>query len=207
MTTARGRACERLRADLLRRPATAWEVLADVVRVAGVVSIVVAGVGGGATDAAVLLLAASASLLPRMLGLRGGLDAGFGLVVLVAAWSGVLDLYTSIAWWDVAVHVVCTGVVSIVALVVLARAGAIAPPRSSSTWMPVVLATTVGLALSALWEIVEWLGHTLVDSQIFVAYDDTIGDVVAGGVGALLGGVVAGLVRLERVRADAGRAP
>lgn len=207
MTSEHARAGERLRADLLRRPATAWEVLADVVRVAGVASIVVAGVGGGATDAAVLLLAASASLLPRMLGLRGGLDAGFGLVVLVAAWSGVLDLYASIAWWDVAVHVVCTGVVAIVALVVLARTGAIAPPGSSPTWMPVVLATTVGLALSAVWEIVEWLGHTLVDSQIFVAYDDTIGDIVAGGVGALLGGVVAGLVRLERVRAAAGRAP
>ena len=73
--------------------------------------------------------------------------------------------------------------------------------------MPVAFATTVGLALSAVWEIVEWLGHTLVDSQIFVAYDDTIGDIAAGGVGALLGGVVAALVRLERVRADAGRAP
>lgn len=207
MTAARERAGERLRADLLRRPATAWEVLADVVRIAGVASIVVAGVAGDAADAAVLLLAASASLLPRMLGLRGGLDAGFGLVVLVAAWSGVLDLYASIAWWDVAVHLVCTGVVAVVALVVLARAGVVASPRSSPAWAPIVLATTVGLALSALWEVAEWVGHTLVDSQIFVAYDDTIGDMVAGGAGALLGGVVAGLVRVERATAAADRAP
>ncbi|WP_144720535.1 hypothetical protein [Agrococcus jejuensis] len=202
MTADHERPGERFRTDLLRRPATAWEVLADVVRIAGVVSIVVAGVTGAATDAAVLLLAASACLLPRMLGLRGGLDAGFGIVVLVAAWSGVLDVYTSIAWWDVAVHVVCTGVVAVVALVVLARAGVVASPRASPTWVPIVVATTVGLALAAVWEVTEWVGHTLVDSQIFVAYDDTIGDIVAGGVGALLGGVVAGLVRVERARPD-----
>ena len=202
MTADHERPGERFRTDLLRRPATAWEVLADVVRIAGVVSIVVAGVTGAATDAAVLLLAASATLLPRMLGLRGGLDAGFGIVVLVAAWSGVLDVYTSIAWWDVAVHVVCTGVVAVVALVVLARAGVVASPRASPAWVPIVVATTVGLALAAVWEVTEWVGHTLVDSQIFVAYDDTIGDIVAGGVGALLGGVVAGLVRVERARPD-----
>ncbi|MFM2475548.1 hypothetical protein, partial [Burkholderia cenocepacia] len=132
---------ERLRDDLLRRPRTAWEVAADVVRAASVVSILVAGIGWGATDAAVLLLAASAALMPRMLGLRGGLDAAFGAVVLVAAWSGVLELYTSVVGWDVVVHVVCTGIVALVAVVVLARAGAVAPPAAAPAWVPAVLTT------------------------------------------------------------------
>lgn len=198
MTAVPQRAGERLRADLLRRPSSAWEVGADAVRVASIVSIVVAGIGWGATDAAVLLLAASASLLVRMLGLRGGVDAAFGLIALVAAWSGVLDLYTSIPWWDVPVHVVCTGLVALVGVVVLERAGATAPARSAPGWVPVVLATAIGLALSAVWEMVEWLGHAFVDEAIFVTYDDTVGDMVAGGAGALVAGVVLARVRVER---------
>lgn len=206
MSAADVRPGERLRDDLLRRPRTAWEVAADVVRAVSAVSILVAGIGWGVTDAAVLLLAASAALMPRMLGLRGGLDAAFGAIVLVAAWSGVLELYTSVVGWDVVVHVVCTGIVALVAVVVLARAGAVATPGDAPAWVPAVLTTTVGLALSAVWEMAEWLGHTYVDSAIFVAYDDTIGDMVAGGAGALVAGLVLARVRVERATADGDRA-
>ena len=172
---------ERLRADLLRRPASGWEWLADVVRAAGAASIVAGAVGWGFSAAAVLLLAASAALVVRMLGLRGGIDAAAGTTVLVAAWSGVLRIYQAIAWWDVAVHVVCTGVVVAIGLVVLARAGVVAHPGSAPALATVAVATMLGLGLGALWEIVEWLGHVLVDSAIFVAYDDTKSDFQSSG--------------------------
>lgn len=197
---------ERLRVDLVRPPTSAWEWLADAVRVLGIASIVAGAIGWGFSAAAVLVLATSATLLPRVLGLRGGLDAGFGAVVLVAAWSGVLEVYQAIAWWDVAIHVVCTGVIVVVGIMVLARAGIVTHPSSASTFATATVATTLGLALGALWEIVEWLGHTLVDSAIFVEYDDTIGDMACGGLGALLAGIVAARVRLERPTAVADRA-
>jgi hypothetical protein len=37
---------------------------------------------------------------------------------------------------------------------------------------------------------VEWLGKTYVSSSIFVAYDDTIGDMAVGGLGALVAGAL-----------------
>ncbi|QCR18406.1 hypothetical protein [Agrococcus sp. SGAir0287] len=197
---------ERLRVDLLRRPASAWEALADVVRVVGAASIVVGAIGWGASAGAVLLLAASAAFVVRMLGLRGGADAAFGAVVLVAAWSGVVDVYRAIAWWDVLVHVACTGVVVAVALLVLGRAGVVAHPSAAPSLATIVLATLLGLGLGALWEIVEWLGHALVDDAIFVAYDDTIGDLASGGLGALAAGVVAARMPLERPTAPEDRA-
>ena len=199
---------ERIGTDFVRRPGSAWEVLADLVRVAGFASIVVAAIGWGPTDVAVLFLAASAALVLRMLGLRGGVDALTGAVILVAAWSGVLDVYSAIAWWDVAIHVVCTGVIVVVCMLVLARTGVVAHPNADSTpsFVAIALATTLGLALSALWEIVEWLGHNLVDEAIFVDYDDTIGDIVAGGAGAVLAGLLVATVRLERVSPDEDRA-
>ncbi|MFC7431402.1 MULTISPECIES: hypothetical protein [unclassified Agrococcus] len=193
----------RLLADLVRRPASGWEWLADGVRVLGAASVVVGGVGWGFSAAAVLLLAASAALLPRVLGLRGGIDAGFGAVVLLAAWSGVTELYQRIPWWDVAVHVVCTGLIVVVGIVVLSRAGIVAHPSSAPTFATAAVGATLGLALGALWEIVEWLGHNVVDSAIFVEYDDTIGDMAAGGAGALLAGILVAKARLERPRADA----
>jgi hypothetical protein len=200
---------ERIGIDFVRRPGSAWEVLADLVRVAGIASIVAAAIGWGPTDVAVLFLAASATIVLRMLGLRGGVDALTGAVVLVAAWSGVLDLYSSIAWWDVAIHVACTGVLVVVGMLVLARTGVVAHPRDDTTpsFVAIALAITLGLALSALWEIVEWLGHNLVDEAIFVDYDDTIGDIVAGGAGAALAGLLVATVRLERASADADPAP
>ncbi|GAA2171102.1 hypothetical protein GCM10009846_03780 [Agrococcus versicolor] len=199
---------ERIGTDFVRRPGSAWEVLADLVRVAGFASVVAAAIGWGPTDVAVLFLAASAALVLRMLGLRGGVDALTGAVILVAAWSGVLDLYAAIAWWDVAIHVVCTGVIVVVGMLVLARTGVVAHPSAESTpsFVAIALATTLGLALSALWEIVEWLGHNLVDEAIFVDYDDTIGDIVAGGAGAVLAGLLVATVRLERVSPDEDRA-
>jgi hypothetical protein len=55
-----------------------------------------------------------------------------------------------------------------------------------------------GLAVSALWEMVEWAGRTFVTSEIFVTYEDTISDMAVGGLGALAAGVVVALFPLLR---------
>jgi hypothetical protein len=53
----------------------------------------------------------------------------------------------------------------------------------------VVVTLGLGLALSALWEVGEYVGHTYVDDAIFVTYADTVGDLVAGGLGSLAAGL------------------
>jgi uncharacterized membrane protein YjdF len=182
----------------LRRPTTGGAWAADVVRVAGAVSVLVAGLGWSIIDAGILALALPALLLPRFVGVRPGLDVIYGVSVLVAAWSNVLELYTSVPGWDLVVHFVCTGVIALVLYLLAGRLDIVRdalrtrPPAR----IPLVLVTVTGLAISAVWEMIEWAGYTFISDDIFVAYVDTIGDMAAGGLGALVAGAIAARVRL-----------
>jgi len=188
--------------DFLRRPRTVAEYGADAIRVIGVLSVLVAAIWSTPTDAGILALATPALMLPRALGMRGGVDLAIGVTVLVAAASNVFDLYRSVPGWDLVVHFVCTGAIAATGYLVLARLR-IVPAQDSPEFrrrMPVVLCTILGLAVSAVWEMIEWAGRTFVTDEIFVTYEDTIGDMALGGLGALAAGVLVASVRLERVR-------
>lgn len=189
-------------ATFLRRPVGPLEIAADGVRVLAFVSVIAAAIWWEPTDAGVLALALPAVLLPRFVGVHPGFDVVYGLVILVAAWSNVFDLYTIIGWWDLAVHFTCTGVVAILVSLLLARLGVIAAPRSPDVTVAstLVLTTIIGLAASAVWEMVEWIGKEFVSSEIFVEYDDTIGDMAVGGFGALAAGLALALLPLHRYR-------
>lgn len=205
----------------LRPPRGPAELTADALRVLAGVGVVVAAVFLGPTDAGVLAFVLPGLLLPRLLGVRPGFDLAYSAVLLVAGWSNVLDLYTSVAWWDVVVHLTCTAVIAVMVYLLLAEfdivphpararpaparpARARPAPARPAPATAVVLTATIGLAVSALWEMVEWFGHAFISSEIFVEYDDTIGDMAVGGLGAVMAGVVLQRVRLLRRSADGG---
>ncbi len=191
-----------MKEDFLRRPRTVAEYGADAIRVIGVLSVLVAAIWSTPTDAGILALATPALMLPRALGMRGGADLAIGVTVLVAAASNVFDLYRSVPGWDLVVHFVCTGAIAATGYLVLARLR-IVPAQDSPDFrrrIPVALCTILGLAVSAVWEMIEWAGRTFVTDEIFVTYEDTIGDMALGGLGALAAGVLVAFVRLERVR-------
>ena len=173
------------------RPATSFgERFADFVRIIGLVSLVVVAIGWGFVEMAVFSLALLGVVLPRFLGARALLDSALGIIVLIAAWSAVLDLYNSIPWWDIVVHFALNGLVAAVLWVLCLRVGvslAGAGERRAFV-LTVVLTTALGLAIGSLWEMGEWLGHTFIDDTIYVAYNDTIGDLVAGGLGSIVAG-------------------
>jgi hypothetical protein len=185
---------------LLRRPARPVDWVADGVRLLGVLSVVAGFLWWSPTDAGILALALPALLLPRLVGARATFDIAFGLVVLAAAWSNVLDLYTTVPGWDLVMHFACTGVVAAMLYLLLARLSVVPLPLSSGTRRrtPVAVVTALGLAVSALWEMIEWAGKTFISDEIFVSYDDTIGDMAIGGVGAVMAGLVVARVRLLR---------
>ena len=183
-------------ANLKRPPRTTTEWMADAVRAVAILIVLVAAFALPVTDTAVLSMALPAVMLSRMLGLRAGLDLATCVTVLVAAGSNVLDLYRAWTGWDLIVHAVCTGVLAAVTLVVLDDTGVIA--RTARRRTPIVVASMAGLALSAVWEMVEWFGYRFITDSIFVTYDDTIGDMIAGGIGALIAGVLASRFRLTR---------
>jgi hypothetical protein len=188
--------------NFLRPPRGRGEVAADAVRVAGLLSVVAAAIWWTLTDAGILALALPALLVPRFIGVRPSFDIAYGLTVLVAAWSNVLDLYRTIAFWDLFVHFVCTGVIAAMMYLGLA-AFRIVPGQQDPAFLartPIVLVTAIGLAVSAVWEMIEWAGYAFITEDIYVAYQDTIADMAFGGTGALLAGILVGRVRLERRR-------
>lgn len=186
--------------DFLRPPATAAEWTADGLRVLALLAVAWAAIWLTPTDAGIAALALPALVLPRMLGLRAWFDVTTAVTVLVAAWSNVFDLYRTITGWDLLLHGVCTGVLAIIAAVVLERTGVVAVTRESGARrrVPVVLLPLIALAISAVWEMIEWVGWAFLSDQIFVTYQDTIGDMVFGGLGGAVAGVVLAGVRLER---------
>jgi len=175
----------------LRRPTGAAEVTADALRAVALVGIIVAGIGWGPIPGVSLALVAGGMLIPRLLGLRPSVDITFGVVVLIAVWSSVLDIYITTPWWDLPVHLVTNGLCAALLYILLERFRIVADattlprPMLSTT----VVTTAIGLALGVIWEIFEWVGHTFLDPEIYVGYTDTIGDLVWGAAGALLAGL------------------
>jgi len=189
-----------MRDDFLRPPRTVGEGIADGLRALGVLGVLAAAIWLQPTDAGIAALALPALMLPRMLGMAAWFDIVACAVVLVAAWSNVFDLYRSITGWDLLLHLTCTGVLAVIVALILTRAGVAAVTRDAGARprTPLVLLPLIALAISALWEMIEWLGWAFVSDDIFVTYQDTIGDMVFGG----LGGVAAGLLL---ARADVAR--
>lgn len=173
-----------------------------VVRVLGVLSLVVALVRSP-VDVALFALVLAGLLVPPAARASRTLDAAYGVGLLVAAWCGALQLYQAVAWLDLVVHLVVTGLVAAVAHLLLARCTrAVVDPHGAAGRAErlgaVVVTTSLGLALAVLWEVGEYLGHTYVDPEIYVGYADTIGDMVAGGLGSAVAGLW--LTRRRRTR-------
>lgn len=189
--------------NFLRRPQGPGELAADAVRVLGVISVIAVAIWGSATDAGVLAFALPGLLVPRFMGVRASFDIVYGVTVLVAAWSNVLDFYTSIPWWDIPMHFLATGLIAAMLYLLLARWGVTRRPGSVgfAPREPLVILPMLALAVSALWEMVEWLGYTFITDEIFVAYADTIGDMAVGALGGVVAGLFVAYIPLERQQA------
>ena len=91
-------------------------------------------------------------------------------------------------------HLVVTGLVAAVTHLLLARSThAVADPTvldgGATRAGSVAVTAALGLALSVLWEVGEYLGQTYAYPTIFADYPDTIGDLVMGGLGSVAAGL------------------
>ena len=173
-----------------RAPSGVAETVADGIRVLGALTIIIAVVGWGPMEGVTIAFAAGGTLLPRLLGVRASFDIVFGVVVLIAAWSSVLEIYLTTRWWDLPVHFLTNGLCAALGHIVLVRLRVLADPATLPKPLvsSIVATVAIGLSLGVLWEIMEWFAHTFIDEEIFVGYVDSIGDLVWGGAGALLAG-------------------
>lgn len=170
-------------------------VAADGVRLAAVASLAIGLPAYGPVAGAVFFLVVGGTVVPRVAAAPAALDVTYCATILVAAWAAVLDWYVAVPWLDVVVHAAATGLIAALVQWVLVRVGMASAvgselryPRSAV----VVLTAATGTALAVVWELGEWFGHTYLDSRIQVGYDDTVGDLAAGMVGALVAGVLLG---------------
>lgn len=186
--------------NFLRPPRGPSELVADALRGFGLFSVVFAFAFLDLTDAGIFAFTLPGLLLPRFIGIKAWPDIVFSVTLLVAAWSNILDLYTRIAWWDLVVHFACAGVLAVGCYLFLARLRIVATPFTPrfTRRAGVVLTTAFGLALGALWEMIEWFGYRFITPDIHVTYEDTIGDMAAGGLGAFFLGFVVAFVPLVR---------
>lgn len=190
--------------NFIRPPRGLTETVADLIRIGGVLSFFVALAFFELTEAAVIAFTLPGLLIARFLGMKPLPDAILTTSLIIAAWSNVFELYTSITWWDLVIHFICAGGLAVACYIYLARIGAVPPPGTHRV-AAITLTTSLGLSLGVLWEVVEWVGFTYVTSQIYVTYEDTISDLVVGGLGALVCGVAVAhvpLVREEQVPAS-----
>lgn len=171
----------------LRPPKGVGMWAADVVRVIGLLLVPVAAIGWGGTAAGVMGLVLIGLVAPRFIGAAPAFDVGLGVILIVAGWSSVVDLYGAIPYWDLVVHFAAGGAIAAGIYLLLAFLDLVEPPDAAATRLAtvLVLTTSFGLAASAVWEMAEWMGHTYIDERIFVGYDDSIADMALGALGSV----------------------
>ncbi|WP_411700281.1 hypothetical protein [Conyzicola sp.] len=191
--------------NFLRPPRGPAEWAADGVRVIGTAGVVAAGVGWGPVAFWVSALSLLGVYASRFLGLRPAFDIALGVTLITASWSSVLDLYGSIGGWDLVVHFAATGLIAAALFVIAQRL--LVVPADTTRAQGTVFTTAFGMSAAVVWELAEWAGHNFVDPTIFVAYNDTIGDLAAGTAGSILAGLCSGHLTADSRARSAQNAP
>jgi hypothetical protein len=120
------------------------------------------------------------------------------LPFLVDVTGNSLDLFDALVWWDDFNHfanwvLLLTGIGLIIC-------GTVRPP-----WAVVLLVTGLGALIAVGWELGEWYTFIRHGTEIHTAYEDTLGDLTLGTLGALVAGFVVTRALPQRQYADRGR--
>lgn len=84
-------------------------------------------------------------------------------------------------------------------------AGALATPRTRTSWEAAGVAAVTGMAAAGVWEIGEWVGLKLGARGMDLTYSDTMTDMIETMAGALLGAAITLLRHPSRLRRLPGR--
>jgi hypothetical protein len=83
--------------------------------------------------------------------------------------------------------------------------GALATPRTRTSWEAAGVAALAGMAAAGVWEIAEWVGLKLGARGMDLTYEDTMTDLAETMSGALLGALITLLRHPSRLRRVPGR--
>jgi hypothetical protein len=125
------------------------------------------------------------------------LDLAITIPLLIDAGGNATGMYRR-ARMDDLVHFLDGAIVSSVV-------GALATPRTRTSWEAAGVGALAGGTLAGMWEIGEWIGLKLGAKGMALSYDDTMIDLVETMSGALLGAAVTLLRHPSRLRKVPGR--
>jgi len=125
------------------------------------------------------------------------LDLAITIPLLIDAGGNATGMYRR-ARMDDLVHFLDGAIVSSVV-------GALATPRTRTSWEAAGVGALAGGALAGIWEIGEWIGLKLGAKGMDLTYDDTIVDLIETMSGGLLGAAVTLLRHPSRLRKVPGR--
>jgi hypothetical protein len=113
------------------------------------------------------------------------------LAFLIDVTGNSLDLYDSVVWWDDFNHWINW-------LLLLTGIGLLVGRNVQPDWALVALVAGLGAILAIGWELGEWWTFIRHGTELDTAYEDTLGDLTLGTLGAVCAGLL--LLRLRRIR-------
>ena len=163
----------------------------DVLRGVPAVGAATFALAGDARAAAILAVAAVVCLVIRPVLLPRLYDLSVVLAANLQGWGEALGLYDEIVWFDNVVHFTVPLLGSPVVYIVLARLDVVPDPRDETHarhYVGMFLVTlAIGLAIGAIWEMVEYASDHTLGSSLQIDNAETVGDLFADGCGALCG--------------------
>jgi hypothetical protein len=133
-------------------------------------------------------------LIPRILNVQRPFDLVFQLGMNLALWGNVFGLFDAIYGYDKIVHFLLPCGASMMAYIALCHLRLV-PDLDEEAGLHdrismVVVTLAFGLTIGGLFEIWEWFSNTLLGTEMFVTYGDSIGDLIDDALGALGGGLI-----------------
>jgi len=163
----------------------------DLLRASLVVGALAFALGGNGRGTVILGIAALFAWLVRLVALPRLYDLAVVLATALQGWGEALELYDAISWFDNLVHFTVPLLGAPVVYIVCARLDVVPDPKDETHrehYAGMFLVTlALGLAIGAVWEMVEYASDELLGSELQLGNTDTVGDLMADGLGALCG--------------------
>jgi uncharacterized membrane protein YjdF len=165
----------------------------DVLRIAFVVA-AVAYIASGAGSVVNLAFSSAAVIGVRFVALPTPYELAFIGAMTLTGWGDALGFYDRFANYDTVVHFLVPCAIAPIVYILLARGDVLPDLRERGERHHLVgifvVTLALGLAIGALWEIFEWSSDHALGSSLVKGEGDTVGDLVADGSGALVGGLL-----------------
>ncbi len=163
----------------------------DVLRLVILGGSVAFAAAGQAKGAVVLGLLGAVTVLARLVDLPRVYDLSLTATMALQGFGEAFGVYDRVLRFDDLVHFTLPMLTAPVVYIALARLDVVPDPRDETHLQHYVgifvVTAALGIAIGALWEIVEWPSDAWFSTQLSEGNDDTNGDLVRDSLGSVVG--------------------